>query len=388
LSGVAWRETRTLFSGGYDLEHLVVSHDPNHWNFSENTALSEVLVVARKHGDDRRQNAPQEVTCVNLWRNPSTVFEALGVAYALHAAEAPDVELGQGAFELTVGDVKFGEAVSVPWSSLKARIWMAPCAFAQAELVRVVHNLIQGRLRLPGSSGESSLRLCTLGDLGKLGPDRRDIHDGFRLSKAETAYPAFWGHDASAVATLAQTPNAFLSPLSKAKKGRPLRKANDLWPLAGRVLLAERLRLNTQRIAAMHLDREVLSNVWWPFASHAPDEVTDKALVLWLSSTLGLLILLAQRQETEGAWVGFKKPVLKDMPALHIRTLSAGQRNALAAAYDRVSGETLLPFPQMAGDPVRREIDEAIAKALRLPDISIIRELLAREPVVCLRPLQ
>lgn len=388
LSGVAWGKTRELFKHAYNLECLVVSHEPDHWNFSENTDLSEVLVVARKHNADGADNTPQDVTCVNLWRNPNTVFEALGVAYAIDASQAPDVELGQGASELTIGDTKFGEAVSVPWSSLRQNLWMPPCAFAQSELVRAVHHLIQGRLYLPGQPVSRALRLCALGDLGKLGPDRRDIHDGFRLSKAETAFPAFWGHDASAMRTLAQSPNAYLSPLARAKKGRPLRKANVLWPLAGDVLLAERLWLKTQRVTAVHVDRAVLSNVWWPFAGHADDAELDKGLVLWLNSTLGLLLLFAHREETRGAWVDFKKPVLKDIPVLDFRALSARQRGVLAEAYHRFSAEPLLPFPQMNVDPVRAAIDDAVSKALRLPNITVLRELLAREPVVCLRPLE
>lgn len=298
------------------------------------------------------------------------------------------MEVGQGAVELTVGDTKFGEAMCVPWSSLREDLWMPPCAFAQSELVRAVHHLIRGRLYLPGTGARRSLRLCTLGELGKLGPDRRDIHDGFHETGARTPYPAFWGHDASTMTTLAQAPNAYLSPLPNAKKGRPLRKVKDLWPLAGRVVMAERLRLNTQRLAAARLGRRVLSNVWWPFATHGDDDGVEKAVVLWFNSTLGLLILFAHREETEGAWVDFKKPVLREMPVLDVGALTERQRRALADGYDRLSGETLLPFPQMDRDPVRGEIDEAIRSTLRLPDFGVLRELLAREPVVCLRPLE
>ena len=48
LSGVAWDKTRNLLRDHYVLEWIVVSQDPERWNFSENTDLSEVLVVARK----------------------------------------------------------------------------------------------------------------------------------------------------------------------------------------------------------------------------------------------------------------------------------------------------------------------------------------------------
>jgi hypothetical protein len=350
LSGVAWGETRGLFRLRYELEYVIVSHEPDRWNFSENTDLSEVLVVGRKmHPVQVGKVEPGRVTCVNLWKNPTTVFEALGVAHALTEGSAPDVELDQGAQEVGVGGAKLGEAISVPWSGLRQGLWMWPCAFAQSELVRAAHCLIGGRLYLPGVGAGRHVRLCVLGELGKLGPDRRDIHDGFQKVETVTPFPAFWAHDASVMKTVAQAPNAYLSPLPKAKEGRPLRRAHDLWPLAGRVMIAERL---------------------------------------WLNSTLGLLVLLAHREETRGAWIDFKKPVLKDLPVLDARTLSDKQREALAEAYDEVGGKTLLPFPEMDADPVRREIDEVIRKTLRLPDFGVLRKLLAREPVVCLRPLQ
>lgn len=388
LSGVAWGETRGLFRLRYQLEYLIVSHEPDRWNFSENTHLSEVLVVGRKmHAVQTGKVELGQVVCVNLWENPRTVFEALGVAHVLTAGSAPDVELEQGALEVGVGGGKLGEAVSVPWSSLRRGLWMWPCAFAQSELVRAVHYLLGGRLYLPGIGVKRHLGLCALGDLGKLGPDARDIHDGFRAGPTPTAFPAFWNHDASAVVTLAQAPNCYLSALPKAKEGRSLRKAHDLWPHAGSIVLAERLRLNTQRLAAVRVTERVLSNVWWPFAGHQDGEQLEKALVLWLNSTLGLLILLAHREETEGAWVKFKKPTLKGMPVLDVRALADKQREALAQAYDDLCGKTLLPFPEMDADPVRREIDGVIAKTLRLPDFGVLREMLAREPVVCLRAL-
>jgi hypothetical protein len=110
-------------------------------------------------------------------------------------------------------------------------------------------------------------------------------------------------------------------------------------------------------------------------------------LVIWLNSTLALLALFATRDETRGAWVDFKRPSLGAMPVLDVRVLSQSQLAALPAAYDRVSQAELQPLPNMASDDVRAEIDGAIAAALNLPDYSILRTMLAREPVVCMERL-
>ncbi len=387
LSGVAWGKTRELFRQSYQVEHLIVSHDPARWNFSENTDLSEVLVVARKVGEEAAQHHRGRVVCVNLWRNPGTAFEALSMAQSLTRGEPPDVERGQGALDVSVGGTKVGEALSVPWSAICDGLWMPPCAFGQSELVRAAHHLVQGHLYLPGGGIVGTLPLCPLQDIGSLGPDRRDIHDGFSLATGETAFPAFWGHDAPLCTTLAQRPNRYLSPLSQAKPGRHLRRVQDLWPKAGRIVLAERLRLNTQRLVAVRIDRPVLSNVWWPFTPMTAAEAAEKALVLWLNSTLGLLVLLAHREETQGAWVDFKKPVLGAMPVLDVHALSSEQLDTLARTFDSLSGQEILPFPFMADDAVRQEIDQTVARVFGLPDFAVLRWLLSREPVVCLRSL-
>jgi hypothetical protein len=110
----------------------------------------------------------------------------------------------------------------------------------------------------------------------------------------------------------------------------------------------------------------------------------EKTLVLWFNSTLGLLILVANREETEGPWVQFKKPVLKKMPVLDLRNISRKRLARLASCYDDLANSALLPLPLMWKDPVRGKIDGALSESLGLPDVSIIRQLLAQEPVISL----
>jgi len=69
LSGVAWKVTRDMLTYKYVLEWIISSHDPRMWNFSENTSLSEVMVILRKVGTTNRQD-DQEVRVLNLWENP------------------------------------------------------------------------------------------------------------------------------------------------------------------------------------------------------------------------------------------------------------------------------------------------------------------------------
>ncbi len=72
LSGIAWGPTRQLLRNYYRVEHIISSHDPERWNFSENTDLSEVLLIATKTnrppGADHRAH---QVTAVNLGATPT-----------------------------------------------------------------------------------------------------------------------------------------------------------------------------------------------------------------------------------------------------------------------------------------------------------------------------
>ena len=49
MSGVSWEPIRRLLVKNYTLDHIVISYDPSkNWAWSENTVLSEVLLVCTK----------------------------------------------------------------------------------------------------------------------------------------------------------------------------------------------------------------------------------------------------------------------------------------------------------------------------------------------------
>lgn len=387
LSGAAWEKTRKLLAEKYVVETIIVSHDPARWNFSENTNLSELLLVARRVGNGNARNSGERVKCVNLWKNPETVFSALMVARQITEEEAPDIVTGHGAEPIEMGDTCFGELSSVNWSALHGKLWVTPFAFAQFSLSKIAYNLSSRGEFVDSRTGkQTQIALVPLGNLGSLGPDRRDIMDGFSLTKRRTEYPVFWGHDSEACRCIAQTPNRYLAPLPRPRPSRKLRKAAGLWLGAGVLLLSDCIRLNTQSNISILLDRKALSNVWRTITLR-DDNKWCKPLSIWLNSTLGLLIMLCHRGETMGAWMTFKKGNLESLPVLDVRSLSETQLKILCDTFDEVASEPLLPFPQMESDLVRAKIDAAVSKALGLPDLGVYRMLLAQEPVVSLKAL-
>src|SRR5207237_8963685 len=90
-----------------------------------------------------------------------------------------------------------GEVVTIAWPVLREGLWKFPCAFAQTELLRVFYHLRDGKLYLPGTGlvPDVKIPLCPLEQVGILGPDPRDVYDGFDFEGTEeTSFPAFWGH--------------------------------------------------------------------------------------------------------------------------------------------------------------------------------------------------
>ena len=244
---------------------------------------------------------------------------------------------------------------------------------------------MMGKSGSPASETTASIPLCKLGALGQIGPDVRDVRDGFEPTEAITAYPMVEGNDTEKRKRLSVKPDKYLAPLTQPRQGRRLKPLSLLWPKAGRLLIAERLRLNTARVVAMSTDTAVLSNVWWPFKTEI--HAWDKALAVYLNSSIGLLALLATRNTTEGNWVKLKKADLKEMPVLDLRRLPTSQLQDLSRLFDSLATAEFERLPGMAHCPARRALDDGISKILDLPDLSTLRDLLASEPVISNRRL-
>jgi hypothetical protein len=365
----------------------VVSHEPGGWSFSENTGLGECLLVARRLAAGERAGTTK---VINLWRRPRTSIEALAVAHRL--AEVPGASLDAvGIDEANLNGEKVAEVIVLEAARIAAGRFNEASAFAQTELCRIARGLSEGRLHLPGRGFVIGIPIAALGDLARIGPDVRDVHDGFRLTRRSTAYPALWGHPTDGTRRIAHDVNGHLAPLVRAKAGRPLRPARLLWSRAGRLMLAERLRLNLARVVCVNLPRPALSNSWWPLTVTAPTaeerRERERVLALWLNSTLGLIALMAARVDTEGPWIKLKKPIIAGLPVLDPTRLASRQRAHLARLYAQIRDRDLGEIPAIGGDAVRAQIDEGLGEALGVGvSLAPVRRLVAGEPVLRAAP--
>ena len=384
-TGPSWQQTRSLIEQDFTLDMVIVSHDPMRWNFSDSTDLSEALLIATRRPLGNQDNGAHRTVFVSLWENPDGVLDAHRLAQAI-AETAPAAIESTGTALLDVDGRHVGELLSIPESLLNGKKW-AGVQFARADLVRSALRLLDdGQVWVPGEPNIGEIPLCPLGELGQIGPDRRDLWDGFERTDSITAYPMVENHDTAQRTRLVTQPDKHLAPLTTARPGRRLKPVEQLWQKAGRLLIAERLRLDTTRVVAMRADNRVLSNVWWPVKV---DEVShEKALTVWFNSSLGLLTLLAQRTSTEGGWVGMKKADLEVLPVLDSRALSTEQLQALAELFDSLVEDDFQRLPGMADCAARQRLDTGLSEILNLPNLDGLRRLLASEPVVSNRRLQ
>ena len=379
-TGPSWAQTRALIERDFNLDMVISSHDPLRWNFSDSTDLSEALLIATRRPVDG-ESTSHRTTFVNLWQNPDGVLDAHRVAQAV-ATTTPAMHESDGTALLEVDGRHVGEVFSIPELAFQGKKWPG-VQFARADLVRAALMLLDdGQVWVPGNTPGigTKIPMCVLSDLGQVGPDRRRLVDGFDRTTAVTAYPMVQGHDSEQRKTLTCSPDVYLSPLSSPRGGQRPGYGDHLWQQSSHLLVSERLRLNTVRVVAMRSDTHVLSNVWWPV--RVGNTATEKAIAIWLNSSLGLLSILAQRTSTEGGWVAMKKADLERLPVLDTNRLSPTQLQAIADLFDKLSEEEFERLPSLRECQSRRALDDGLSRILGLPDLSSLRTPLATEPVV------
>jgi len=388
LTGVSWRKVREKLLGEYDVEYIITSYEPpNGWNFSENTDLSEVLLVAKKTGlQSKSKPKPNDedrpyTIFVNLWKKPSSEIESIYIGSQLcdlqSSARLYDIENSNASpYHLKLYGRKIGEVYAARLTEDNFGVYNL---FSQMEINRVVALLRKGILYLPdvGVVSGGRINLTSLKDLGaEIGPDRRQVHSTFKVSdvSAGSFFKAFWGYDSEVIKRIAQGPNRFLEPKNAGQ-------ARDLWKKAGNMLIVERARLNTYTVLSVNLTEPVLSNVWWPIKLPEDDA---KILSMWFNSTFGGLLLLSIAEVTCGPWVDFKKEHLLEMPVLDTRRFDEVTKGKLISLYDRVSKLELKSLPDEYKNPeTKRLIDEGINDALGLGlKFDDLYRLLAAEPMI------
>ena len=341
----------------YHVELIVTSHDPGRIYFSENTNIGEMLLVCRRWPGKKKDKPPTRV--VNLAQNPATPAQAVVVARAI----------ADGA----VANQNYGTVQEWPASKIAAGNWSA-VQFLSPYLCQRHAELAQGGL-FP------SVRLETVAEIGPAGQRIRDAFTRSSMPDAQGRM-ALWQHDTEVTQSMAARPDTHI--IAKPPKAH---LAERYWQQRSKLLLPNRMRLNTVRVLSVRLDTPAVGSSWSPCNLLGSDEVIanlEKAICVYLNSTIGILALLGDRTNRVPSYPRFSIDDLRKLTVPDFTAVDGAVAAQLAAAYDAHAYAIQQPLPQMDSDPVRRALDTAVASALGLDGelVATIRRHLAAEPSV------
>ena len=348
--------TRRYLAHRFYIDTIVSSHDPDRIFFSENTSIGEILLICRRWDGDEPK-PPTRV--INLARNPATPLDALDTAARIEQASEEGADLPRDFTVQLVDAERIGKG---DWPAVN---------FLSPFLVQAYRELVEDSL--------GSTPTVPMNQLAYVGPAGQRIRDAYTQSDMPTksGRKALWHHKTDVIQSMAGAADVYIEP----KEGKE-HLAEKYWEQRSRFLLPARLRLNLARVAAVILPEQVVGSIWIPCRPH--DRDFAKALCLYLNSTPGLLTLLGSRDNKIPAYPAFSLDTLRSLPLPDFKSMDLERRTLLGQAFDRLQDEILQPFPQMAGDPARQQIDDVMAHVLGLdPEwVDRVRRELAREPSV------
>ena len=348
--------TRRYLAQRFHIDTIVSSHDPGRIFFSENTSIGEVLIICRRWNE----TAPKPSTrVVNLAKNPATPLEALGTADRIDRSGDLEEPVAQ---DFTVQHVEADRIGRGDWFAVN---------FLSPFLVEAYRTLTE--------TDPASVPTVQLDGIADIGPAGQRIRDSYTRSDLPTASGrrALWYHKTDVTQSMTAETDSYIEP-------KPAKRhlADSYWDQRSRMLLPHRSRLNLVRVAAVMLAEPVVGSIWTPCRPHNFD--IAKALCLYLNSTPGLLALLGGRDNRVPSYPSFSMDTLRSLHVPDLTRLGDAELQQLNGTFDQLRNEILKPLPQMADDPVRSQIDDAVSGALGLDAgwVETIRQALAREPSV------
>ena len=390
LFGTSWRGIREMLSDQYDVEWVVSSHDPDNQSLSFDTGISEVMLVARKLGED--EEVPRRARFVNLWRRPEYAGEAEAILRQLRRLPTPQFSLEGppiGGRELTLGSEKWGEVMDAPidegpWAGGRWRSTVAgqyAYSLKSGDLWADDASRVIGSLPITELESVATISPYDLQIRGTNGPF--DVYGGWDRTDR---YPSMWHVASETQRSLNNAPDARLVP-----------KQNDniveLWERSGYLHISRDVRYTSQRVLATKSGTRALGVRSWftlTIRDIADDrrEMAESALVVWLNTTFGMLLHANHANRSQlGRGTG-NRTMLRTLPVLDVRRLTDEQLEGAHNMYLEMQDREFEPFFMCAVDSARIEIDGRFVRevsGLNVGAVASVRDLgvlLAQEPSI------
>jgi type I restriction-modification system DNA methylase subunit len=316
LSRPGWNDIREGLVKNYSIEYIVISWAPGAPNFSSDTNLREILLVARKSKEKTN------LKVIGLLKRVDDLDHADVETIVRRARE---VSRGYSVIMPNNGEVGYVMVVDRNLVEKFSDNLYRLVAFKNPKLLEFHHSLI--------SSG------VKLGDLFYIG-SVIDHTSGLRVVNRTTStslqhpHPAVWG---SGDELFIKAPLADRAPYIVGVEREDLVKVKYWSPTqdtfySAKLFILRRGQLDTQYVLALSLNEDAVSNVWWPL--RLKDQL-DRDLVsrflVFMNSTFGFFHLLGERLETRGLYVEYKKQHLVNMLLPDLRKAPPPSQDALQA---------------------------------------------------------
>ncbi|MEX2714833.1 MAG: hypothetical protein Q6370_000900 [Candidatus Sigynarchaeota archaeon] len=340
IDGAAWLKLRRYMLDRVHVELLAFNFVPPGFSFSEHTDLSECMLVGRKRVKEQAISAERTVI-LNIMAdlNGQADVDRL-VTNALQAQAAGPAR------------VRGDDTFAVPSDMMASHVanWQQLFGLPSRQL----HDVIAGLIFRSNLAGVS-LPLTRLGNLATIGPDRSELTKKTVPVKtgAKDAMDFAWGRDNDVLVSIltgANQSRAFKEHASEGIRHKFIAARSHL-------LLPESIFLKTTRVFGCYSRQLVLSNVSWSCKARGNDDA-EKAIALWSNTTVGILLLLAVRNEARGPWIHWKKVPLQEYLVPDYAALSKPQREALAALFEQFKKRAFGTI--FDDDDTRKELDTRV----------------------------
>ena len=351
---LGWPVFRRKLISGYTNVRIIgiAAFEEKDSTFSHDTHIAEVMILGRRLHVGEESNG---TGCfINLKRRPDDEEGAARLAQAIDETVRRLEEEPTGTtLDLSVDGIPQGNVVRdhLP----KDDIWPLSRVLDPG-LMQAVTALKKGKLHTGGPGEPIKLPIATLADVARVGPAGHEAEDllGLPATPAEHGFPVLRGHDCAHQRTL-QIPRVDEFGLRPGKENREGRLTGTM----SRLHINDNFRYNSQSTQALMTPEPSVGGRGWPNL-RVGEERQEKALALWLNTSLGLVAHWAMSNHTQNGLGYLSQKQIKNLPVLDVGRLSHRQLTMMAETFKQVRGLPLLPANEAWRDWVRAELDRRV----------------------------
>ncbi len=413
ISGEAWEKSRELLTKHYE-DLIIISISgvkDSELSFSADTGMGECLVVCRKKENGNNNGNNIRATFAVLPKRPSNTILGTHIAEQIsklkNSSSIRRLEDGPvGGTFIKFGDDLVGQVLDAPISN--STPW-GVSRIADLSLAQVAYQMIEkNRLWLPTMDETEAINLpmSRLSTIGRIGPYHADINwssssggirGPFEIHPVQSGqiptYPVLWAHNAANERTL--TFEADCEGITRVGKSPDevkliSMKVKNIWKTASHCHFNRDFRFNSQSTSMQFTKRKTIGgNAWLSISLSSLEH--EKALVVWANTSFGLLVHWWQTSKQQAGRGRGGREMLHSFPVLDVSKLTEEHLTKMVDIFDQMCHKELLPFHEIDHDPVRRELDELVARRVLGIDecllvdngpLDILRKKLSCEPSI------